>query len=101
MLHEFEDYRFNRAKKRKATEFPSSEREREKQTLLPFRKVDVIRPIINQQQFDKKIVSFVVDGMYPLSIVENEKFRDLFSGNLKLYLFILFIDADCRHFPAL
>ena len=35
---------------------------------------------LSQEEFTKKLTAFIVDGMYPLSIVENEKFIDLFSG---------------------
>ena len=87
MLHEFEVCQKKRDKKRTATDFSPSNSERKKQSVLPFTRNDKTTPIINQQQFDKKIVSFVVDGMYPLSIVENQKFKDLFSGNFKFYIY--------------
>ena len=75
---EFEEYRKNKPKRRQTAasqNLASSSKER--QTVLPFGG-KWVSCRINQKQFDEKVAAFVIDGMHPLSIVENEK---LFSGN--------------------
>ncbi|RXG56116.1 hypothetical protein Avbf_11261, partial [Armadillidium vulgare] len=77
---EFEEYRKNKPKRRQtfaSQNVQSSSKER--QTVLPFGgKLVCCR--IDQKQFDEKVAAFVIDGMHPLSIVENERFKDLLSG---------------------
>ena len=52
-----------------------------RQTTLPFGKASsAVQPTLSQQTFEEKVLAFVVDGMFPLSIVENDKFKDIFSG---------------------
>jgi len=75
----FEEYRKSKLKRRQKTQLNELPHKKSPiQTTLPFARKQ--QPKINQRDFNEKITAFVVDGMYPLSIVENEKFKDLFSG---------------------
>ena len=48
--------------------------------MQPALKPPLPKPSSKQLKFDKKLLSFVIDGLHPLGIVSTEKFRDLFSG---------------------
>ncbi|RXG57798.1 hypothetical protein Avbf_08060 [Armadillidium vulgare] len=53
---------------------------------------------IDQKQFDEKVAAFVIDGMHPLSIVENERFKDLFSGVYPTLALMLRRSLGCHIF---
>lgn len=69
---EFEDHRNAKVKKRKEPE-PSAFQK--KQT-----SISAWVTTDNQGQFEKNIVKFIVQGMHPLSTVDDENFRKIFSG---------------------
>ncbi|XP_066970541.1 uncharacterized protein [Macrobrachium rosenbergii] len=58
-------------------QFSMSDQEEQPQTSKYKETVDVA---MDQEQFDEKIIAFVVDEMLPISLVDNQKFRDIFIG---------------------
>ncbi|XP_064092938.1 uncharacterized protein LOC135205752 isoform X2 [Macrobrachium nipponense] len=41
---------------------------------------ETVNLVMDQEHFDEKIIVFVVDEMLPTSVVDNQKFRDIFTG---------------------